>query len=171
MKKLLKGRAELIAQYKIRTMSFGLRTLFVCVFIAVLAAATSGREARARVTAAQTSCGAPSSIVANWVAAWKAKNFKQMVQLSEQSWRLRTSGAVGTLRAQYGFKDVLSYRFVRCSASNVSARVTFRVKYRTFKLDSVEITAMVIREDRSGNLSALGRWGVNPISTLREDSV
>jgi hypothetical protein len=102
------------------------------------------------------------------VAAWKLKNFKQMVQLSEQSWRLRSSGAAGVLRAQYGFKDVLSCRFVRCSANNVSARVTFRVKYRKYKVSRVQITAMVIREDHAGNPSALGRWGVNPISTLRE---
>jgi hypothetical protein len=30
---------------------------------------------------------------------------------------------------------------------------------------------MVIREDKRGNPSAIGQWGVNPISTLREDPV
>jgi hypothetical protein len=95
-----------------------------------------------------------------------------MNQLSEVSWRLRTRGPVQTLRDQYGFKDVLSYRFVRCAVlSGVSARVTFRVKYRTFKVSHVQIRAMVIREDKSGHVSAVGRWGVNPISTLREDPV
>ena len=30
------------------------------------------------------------------------------------------------------------------------------------------VTAMVIREDKHGNPSTFGQWGVNPISTLRE---
>jgi hypothetical protein len=123
-------------------------------------------------TATEASCAAPAGVVRDWVGAWKAKNFKRMNQLSEVSWRLRTRGPVQTLRDQYGFKDVLSYRFVRCAVlSGVSARVTFRVKYRTFKVSHVQIRAMVIREDKSGHVSAVGRWGVNPISTLREDPV
>jgi hypothetical protein len=106
-----------------------------------------------------------------WLAAWKLKNFKEMVKLSEQSWRLRTSGAVGQLRNQYGFKDLLNYQFIRCSATAVAARVTFRVDYKTFKRVRVRITGMVVREDRQGNPSPVGQWGVNPISTLREDPV
>jgi hypothetical protein len=96
---------------------------------------------------------------------------KRMLQLSEVNWRRTTGNPIQALRADYDFKDVLSYRFVRCTASNVSARVTFRVKYRTFKVRHVQIRAMVIREDKRGNPSALGQWGVNPISTLREDPV
>jgi hypothetical protein len=36
------------------------------------------------------------------------------------------------LRDQYGFKDVLSYRFVRRIANPVFTRVTSRVAFRTF---------------------------------------
>jgi hypothetical protein len=127
--------------------------------------------AQARQTAGQASCTPPAAVVRDWVGAWKAKNFKRMTQLSEVSWLLRTRNPIQTLRDQYGFKDVLSYRFVRCAASSVSARVTFRVKYRTFKVSHVQIRAVVVREDKRGNPSALGRWGVNPISILREDPV
>jgi hypothetical protein len=128
--------------------------------------------AQARETAAQASCAPPAAVVRDWVGAWKAKDFKRMTQLSEVSWRLRTRGTIQTLRDEYGFKDVLSYRFVRCQVvTSVSARVTFRIKYRTFKVRHVQIRAVVIREDKRGNLSAVGRWGVNPISTLREDPV
>jgi hypothetical protein len=144
------------------------RRIVIC-FVAIIAvsASTVGSSHASRSTT-EASCSAPAGVVSQWVAAWKAKNFGRMVALSEVSWRLRTSGAVGTLRAQYGFKDVLAYSFVRCTANNVSARVTFRVKYRTFKVERVQITAMVLREDSRGNLSPSGRWGVNPISTLRE---
>ncbi len=108
-------------------------------------------------------------IVADWVAAWRVKNFKELVALSEISWRRRTRGAASELRDQYGFKDVLGFRITRTQKlSTVAERVTFRVDYRTFKVSRVFITAMVVREDRSGDPSAVGSWGVNPISTLRE---
>jgi hypothetical protein len=139
------------------------------VLSASVSAASASREAQVRATAAHASCVAPTVVMKSWLAAWKSKNFRRMVELSEQSWRLRASGAVGQLRDQYGFKDVLSYRFVRCSGSSVSARVTIGVTYKTFKRVHVRITGMVIREDRQGDPSPVGRWGVNPISTLREN--
>lgn len=127
--------------------------------------------AQAYQMTAEASCTAPAAVVRDWVGAWKAKSFKRMTELSEVSWRRRTDSPMQTLRDQYGFKDVLSYRFVRCAANATSARVTFQVKYRTFKVSRVRIAAMVIREDVSGNPSPSGRWGVNPISTLRENPV
>jgi hypothetical protein len=50
----------------------------------------------------------------------------------------------------------------------VSVGVTFRIKYRAFKVRQVQIRATVIREDKRGKPVALGQWGVNPISTLRK---
>jgi hypothetical protein len=88
----------------------------VAILSAVAHGASAGVAPDAQV-AAGASCSSPASTVRAWVAAWKAKDFKRMVALSEVSWRLRTTSPVQTLRAQYGFKNALSYRFVRCSAN------------------------------------------------------
>lgn len=144
---------------------------FVCLVATVVAGGSVVSTGRASQTKVEASCTVPATVVHDWVAAWKAKRFKLMAKLSEVSWRRRTTSAAQTLRDQYGFKDVLSYRFVRCTANSVSARVTFRVAYRTFKVSHVQITAVVVREDTLGNPSPTGHWGVNPISTLREDPV
>src|SRR4051794_26178873 len=79
------------------------------------------------------SCSGAAAVTQSWVRAWKTKSFRAMVGLSQVSWRLRTPDAASTLSDQYGFKDVLAYRFVRCSANTVSARVTFEVRYRAVK--------------------------------------
>jgi hypothetical protein len=142
-----------------------------CLLGAALVAAACGRAsaAIASPSTASISCLPATSVMRSWLAAWQAQNFRRMADLSEVSWRQRARGPVGELRDQYGFKDVVSYRFVRCSGNSVSARVTFTVTYKTFKRVRVEITGMVLREDRDGAPSPVGRWGVNPISTLRED--
>jgi hypothetical protein len=116
-------------------------------------AALLGSDAQAASTA---SCTGPATVVRQWLEAWKTSNFKQMNALSEVSWRLRTSGPTETLRDQYGFKKVSSYSFVRCTSNPVSARITFRVHYRTFKASYVKVTDMVLREDRTGNPSPIG---------------
>lgn len=138
---------------------------------AVVATVQAASAEQVAPSANLAGCPAPSSVMQDWIAAWKAKKFRRMVALSQVSWRSRTSDAAGLLDAQYGFKDVLSYRFVRCASNSVTARVTYRVRYRTFKVSDVLITGNVIREDASGHPSATGRWGVNPISTLREKPV
>jgi hypothetical protein len=146
--------------------------MFLTVACTILAAAAAVGAAQAREAAPAATCAGPASVVQEWVAAWKAKRFRRMAELSEAGWRRTESNPVGTLRNDYGFKDVLSYRFVRCPfATTVSARVTFRVKYRGFGLRRVQITAVVLREDARGDLSAFGDWGVNPISTLRETPI
>ncbi len=153
------------------------RTVLLLVSLLVAIAVGAGSASSAHTAA----CGrigftSPSAytgvnrVVADWVAAWRARKFRTMALLSQVSWRLRTPGAASLLSDQYGFKKVVGFRIVRSrKLSPVAARVTFRVDYRTFKLERVLITAMVIREDRAGNPSPIGSWGVNPISTLREE--
>lgn len=141
--------------------------MYVSAALVALLIPASGLEAAP--TRHDAACTSATTVMTSWLAAWKAKDFKRMVQLSERSWRLRTPDAVGQLRDQYGFKDVLTYRFRHCTGNAVSARVTFRVDYKTFKRSRVQIAGMVIREDKQGHPSAIGQWGVNPISTLRED--
>ena len=131
-------------------------------------------NAHAHQASAHFNCAAPASVLRSWVGAWKAKDFRRMVALSQVSWRKHQSQPVETLSSFYGFKDVLNYRYLRCEASNifgpnVFARVTFRLRYRALgRVKSVLITANVIREDRRGYPSATGQWGVNPLSALRQ---
>jgi hypothetical protein len=152
------------------------RAALLLVFMLTAIAVDAGGASSARAaTCPRIKFTSPSAytgvtrVVAGWVAAWRAKNFKGMAALSEISWRRRTPGAASVLRDQYGFKDVVGFRVMRTrKLSTVAARVTFRVDYRTFKLYRVLITAMVVREDRGGNPSPVGSWGVNPTSTLAE---
>lgn len=55
--------------------------------------------------------------------------------------------------------------------SPVSADVMFRVWYEasTNQVDQHDVSGRVIRESAPYEPDASGTWGVNPISTLRED--
>ena len=142
----------------------------VCATALIPVALLGTSPARASETTTTASCAVPAQVVSDWVGAWKAKNFKRMVALSQISWRLRTPNGIQTLRDMYGFKDVVSYRVLTCRANPMfGLDITFRVKYRFIGLKQVQIDARVIQEDASGYPSASGHWGVNPISTLREE--
>lgn len=156
-------------------------TAAVCTATVVVSAFLVGNSQAHESAITRANCTAPASVVRAWVGAWKTKDFKRMVALSQVQWRLTTPRPVERLEAYYGFKDVLGYRYLRCTigpfpfpgfaAGNVFARVTFRVRYQfgAPPVKNVRITANVIREDRRGYPSATGQWGVNPLSTLRED--
>lgn len=150
---------------------FSVALLVVAIASVLVAPASSAETGSCRAigfTASSAYSGA-SRVVAEWVAAWRADRFARMAALSQVSWRRRTQGATSLLRDQYGFKDPVGFRITRVRRiTGVAAEVTFRVDYRTFKVEHVLIAAMVIREDRNGNPSPAGAWGVNPISTLRE---
>lgn len=151
-------------------LSVTLVALTTAILLAVATSPAGTGKCRAISFTPPSAYSGAARVVAEWVAAWRADRFARMAALSQVSWRRRTPGAAGRLRDQYGFKDVVGFRILRVRRiTTVAAEVTFRVDYRTFKLERVRISAMVIREDRNGNPSPAGAWGVNPISTLGED--
>lgn len=104
----------------------------------------------------------PERAVAEFAAAWRDSDFERMSSFTEGSWRSGKKDPAGLLEPDYGFKHLRGFQIVNVDTRASVADVTFAVWYEaiTNRIDNKKITARVLRES--------GKWGVNPISTLRE---
>lgn len=134
----------------------------VLMFIAIIVLASPG--------AAQATSGSARGAVNGFFAAWKRQDFRAMYNATNYSWRHGSGNNATTLRNQYDFKRVTSFKIVKVHAGALAQDITIRVTYKVFNSHkTVRITAKVLKETRGGDLSPSGKWGVNPISTLREN--
>ena len=119
--------------------------------------------------------GTAERAFAEWLAAWKAKDFVRMAAFSEQDWQNSEGDPAATLQAFYGDTELLGAEFTnkdRTSevASDITATI-YRLNFFDTDVLKKRITARIFRETEAGELSPIGEWGVNPISTLREEDV
>jgi hypothetical protein len=119
--------------------------------------------------------GTAERAFAEWLTAWKDKDFNRMAAFSESDWRNSESDPAAVLEAQYGDVELIGAEFtdvVRTSdvANDITATI-YRLGFFGTDVLKKRITARVFRETESGELSPAGEWGVNPISTLREEDV
>lgn len=117
------------------------------------------------------SVDSPERAFAEYLISWQKNDWDRMVKFTEKIWRSDKRDAAEILEATYGFRNLLGAEIIEKKAiSNVAADITATVYYAIGKnIFKKKITAKVIREDAFNQLSAGGEWGVNPISTLRED--
>lgn len=107
--------------------------------------------------------GSPERIFAEYIMAWKNNDFSKMSSLCQTSWLKREPKAQEVLEAQYGFKKILGCEIIDINRKAEKAtEVTVKVQYTINGKDVIEkkIVGNIIKEDK---------WGVNPISTLREE--
>lgn len=103
----------------------------------------------------------PERAVAEFAAAWRDSDFKRMSSFTHGSWRSGEKDPAGVLEADYGFKHLRGFQVTNVDTRTTVADITFVIWYEaiTNKVEK-KITARVLRES--------GKWGVNPISTLKE---
>ncbi len=118
--------------------------------------------------------GTAERAFAEWLTAWKDKDFDRMFAFSEKDWQ-QSGGSPEELDAQYGSVELLGAEFtniVRTSevANDITATI-YRLDFFGSDVLKKQITARIFRETGTGELSPTGEWGVNPVSTLREKDV
>lgn len=114
----------------------------------------------------------PERVVAEYATAWKAKDWKGMVDATDQSSRNRESDLAGQLKSWYDFKVLKGFEIQKVNrVSDVAADVTYAVWYESeFNgMQAKVVTAKVLKMTSDGSLNAHGEWGINPTSALREN--
>lgn len=95
-------------------------------------------------------------------SGWQEKDYDKMVAASEKSFIDRQNNPEELLEAQYGFKDLKEFHIVKVyEKAPAATEITVNVVYTFANGEQRKtIIANVIKEND---------WGVNPISTLREN--
>jgi len=101
--------------------------------------------------------------LAKFITAWQYRDFKDMAKYTQTSWRERESSPHGDLANSYDFKYLTSAKLGESKCKRSLCNVSISIAYKNSFNDKIEthtIKPNVIKEN--------GKWGVNPISALRE---
>ncbi|SHJ28614.1 hypothetical protein [Clostridium magnum] len=112
----------------------------------------------------------PERTLAEYLNCWKEKNWDNMANYTQITWKSSAKNPNEELKSQYDFKELLGAEIKDKKVnSSVSVDVTAVVYYR-IRNDVVTktITARIIRETSKNTLSEDGQWGINPVSAMRE---
>jgi len=118
------------------------------------------------------SSGTPERVAAEYISAWKTRDWDRMAGWADAESRNRESDLAGQLRAQYDFKTLKGFEIQKVvRISNVAADVTYAIWYDSefSGMEAKVVKAKVLKMTSDGTLSAGGKWGVNPISAMREN--
>lgn len=113
----------------------------------------------------------PERAVAEYLEAWQKADWNRMATFTSKTWQDGQSDAAGLLEAQYGFKDLLGATIEgNTPQSDLMVDIGVTVYYALgSEIRTRTLTARVIRESAPYTPSTSGDWGVNPLSTLREE--
>lgn len=115
----------------------------------------------------------PEFALANYLDGWKIRYWKKSVEYTQLTWRSNQSDPSSVVESMYFNKKLLGSRIIdREIVGNTSIKI-HTIIYYSFggKIDSVKISPMVIREYAPYKPSINGKWGVNPISAMREEKI
>lgn len=112
--------------------------------------------------------GTPERVVADYAAAWKAKDWNGMVTLVDYASQSRESDLAGQLKSWYDFKPLRGFRIDKVERSDYFVDVTYTIWYEYIGVEEKVVTAKVLKMTPDGKLDVHGEWGVNPTSALRE---
>jgi hypothetical protein len=122
------------------------------------------------ITPSSYSSGQPEHALAGFLSAWKHRRWSEMVRFTQQSWRRTEDTPAKTLENWFEGKDLLGSEIMNKSGSRVASDITVKVYCAIGSaVQTHVITARIIREDGDGNPRSDGKWGVNPLSVLREE--
>lgn len=106
----------------------------------------------------------PKYIIAGFITTWQYKEFKEMVQYTQKSWRDRENSPAGYLLNSFEYKTLIDANIEKIEKRTDDFYVaTISIKYtNNFNNEEtmVRITPTIIKED--------GKFGFNPISAIRE---
>ncbi len=117
--------------------------------------------------------GTAERVFAEWLIAWKDRDFDRMATFSQKTWLDVHDNPAELLEAQYGFKELLGAEFTNIvRTTEVANEITTMIYYSLGSdVQEKQVTARVIREAAPYEPSPAGDWGVNPISTLAEEDL
>jgi hypothetical protein len=106
----------------------------------------------------------PKYIIAGFITTWQYKDFKEMVQYTQKSWRDRENSPAGYLLNSFEYKTLIDAKIENIEKRTDDFYVaTISIKYKNSfnnKETIAKITPTIIKED--------GKFGFNPISAIRE---
>ncbi len=125
------------------------------------------------VSANSYSADSPERAFAEYLNYWKQEDWDRMVEFTQKTWRSGRDDPVEDLRCYYDFKhlvgaEITKKTLVSVTCVDIEAKVYYCAFSATVPTEK-KITARVIQESDPYTPSSTGDWGVNPISTLREE--
>ena len=112
----------------------------------------------------------PEWIVAKFLIAWKEKNWKEMFEYCQLSWKIRVPMPERIIQAHFNPK-VLSAEIIKSEKLNevvyvVTVEIGYRILLKQFVNKKETFDIRLIREDRKRLVpSPEGEWGIN-INTI-----
>ncbi len=121
--------------------------------------------------------GTPERTLAEFLAAWRSKNFNQMAQATDITWKHTDATPIQTLRKQFMPVILVSARIIGPGKDEWSPQPTENIaclkmslRYRSHNgLHAQTLSATVMRELRPYVQDRRGTWGVNPEFTVELD--
>jgi hypothetical protein len=113
--------------------------------------------------------GSPARALAEFMAAWNARQFERMVIWTVPSWRRSVNEPARALRQRFGERRLRGYRIAASRMQGTQARLVVTVEYRTLVspiLRGQALTFVLKRENRQGQaVTRGGVWGIDPSAT------
>lgn len=115
----------------------------------------------------------PEWALANYLDGWKIRYWKKMLDYSQLTWKSKQTDPISVFESMYFNKKLLGARIVDREIIGNNAIKIHTIIYFSInsKIDSVKISPMVIREYAPYKPGINGYWGVNPLSTLKEENI
>lgn len=108
----------------------------------------------------------PAGAVERFLRAWHSQDWSAMAAATQTTWRSGETNAAGWLANAYGSERLVEWQ-VEGTKRKGQATVDVTVRCRTDVSAWFRLRARVIRESGAYRPDPHGRWGVNPLSTLR----
>jgi hypothetical protein len=113
--------------------------------------------------------GSPARALAEFMAAWNARQFERMVLWTAPSWRQSVKDPAEALRRRFGERRLRGYRIVASRMKGTEARLAATVEYRTLVspiLRRQALTFALKRQNEDGApVNRGGLWGIEPTAT------
>lgn len=117
------------------------------------------------------SSDSPERAFVDFLTSWQDKDWSGMTNYTQLTWASEENNPTDTLEAWYGFKDLLGATINdKRVISNTTVDIIATIYYSIGNGAVVQkdIKARVICESAPFQPSTSGKWGINPVSTLRE---
>ncbi len=128
--------------------------------------------------------GTAERAFAEFLVAWKKKDWNSMADVSQKTWKSSVNNAADGIKDIFDIKDLLEAKIIKTNdvsdmtpdgqnAKDVTAQIRYSVGSEAgvmgFQMHTATVTARVVRESAPYKLDSNGEWGVNPTSVSREE--
>ncbi len=114
--------------------------------------------------------GSPERALAEFLAAWQRKNYGAMRKVCQATWLSGQTDPENTLRDWFDIKTLLGAKIEgRDEDGDNAVKLSATISYAVGPdVQTHHIHVMVIKEERPYTPDQNGKWGVNPLSAIKE---